>query len=133
MTETIKNNITLVDPNAKDEFKHEEIEVAENKYLKHQWQTPGLYLAQKIASNPLVHYVGEEIHPDCIQIVVVVDDDPEELVDKIFSVEQEMYRKFTKLRFDMRLRVIPNEDNIEVIKSETIGHYDREEFKYISK
>lgn len=131
MTETIRNNITLVDPNAKDEFKLEEIEVTENKYLKHQWQTPGLYLAQRIADNPLVHYVGEEIHPDCLQIVVVVDDDPEELIDKIFSIEQEMYKKFTKLRFDMRLRVVPNGDNIEVIKNETIGHYDREEFKYI--
>lgn len=133
MVETIEDNIILNDPNAKDEFKHEKIEVTESKYFRHQWQTPGLYLAQKIASDPLVHYVGEEIHPDCLQVIVVVDDDQEELVDKIFSVEQEMYKKFTKLRFDMRLRVIPPSDNIEVIKNETIGHYDREDFNYISR
>ena len=46
-------------------------------------------------------------------------------MEVIFSVEQEMYRKFTKLRFDLRLRVVPKGNNIEVIKNETIGRYDK--------
>lgn len=90
------------------------------------WQTPGSYVAQEIVSNPLVRFVGEEIQPDCMQTIIVVDDDPEELVDKIFSTEQEMYKIFIKLRFDVRLRVVPKEEDIGIIKTNVIPYYDRD-------
>jgi hypothetical protein len=97
-----------------------------------KWQTPGLYLAHRIASNPLVRFIGEKMQVDYLQTIIVVDDDPEELVDKIFSVEQKMYKKFKNLRFDVRLRVISKEEDIEVIQKSTIHLYDRKKFKLIT-
>lgn len=94
--------------------------------LAARWQTPAFYLAQKIANHSLVRFIGEKIQPDYLQTIVVIDDDPEELLDKIFSIEQEMNNKFKGLRFDVRVRVIPQNENIEVIKQSTIKQYDRD-------
>ena len=93
-----------------------------------QWQTPGLYLAYRIKNNPLVRFIGETLLNDYMQVIVVVDDDKEELVDEIFSIEQEMYHKFNKLKFDMRLRVIAANEDIDIIKKTTINRYDRSLF-----
>ena len=70
------------------------------------WLTPGIYLAQRIFDSPLVRFVGERYESDYLQTVVVLDGDPEDLLEKIFSVEQKMFEKFGKLRFDVRVSVI---------------------------
>ena len=93
-----------------------------------QWQTPGVYIAERISDNPLVRYIGEKIESDYLQTIIVVDGDDEELVDKIFTVEQELYNKFKKLRFDIRLRIIPKDEDIDVIKKCTINLFDRDLF-----
>ena len=121
--DTLGQDIMLTDPIA-ESVKYETPEI--NQPYDDQWQTPGLYITQGIANNPLVRYVGEKILADYLQTIIVIDDDPEELIDKIFSVEQELYDKFKKLRFDVRLRVISTNENIEIIKNSTINHYDRD-------
>ena len=123
--EANEQDVLLEDPLFKP-YKEEKPEVISPYDLN--WQTPGSYIAQEIVSNPLVRFVGEEIQPDCMQTIIVVDDDPEELVDKIFSTEQEMYKKFVKLRFDVRLRVVPKGEGIEIIKKTVIPYYDRDKF-----
>lgn len=122
-------DVLLKDPLFKP-YKEEKPEVLLPRDLN--WQTPGSYIAQEIVSNPLVRFVGEEIQPDCMQTIIVVDDDPEELVDKLFSIEQEMYKIFIKLRFDVRLRVVPKGEDIEVIRKTVIPYYDRDKSKNIS-
>lgn len=131
VTNTTESNIILIDPGA-ESFKHEKPVVLQTRLPDVlPWQTPGLYLTHKIASNSLVRFIGEKMQTDYLQTIIVVDDDPEDLVDNIFSVEQEMYKKFKNLRFDVRLRVISIEENIEIIQKSTINLYDREEFKSI--
>ena len=89
------------------------------------WLTPGIYLAQRVFDNPEVRFVGERYQSDYLQIVVVLNSDPEALLDNIFSIEQKMFKKFDKLRFDVRIRVIPPSDNIELIKLSSIVHFDK--------
>ena len=96
-----------------------------------EWETPSAFLFEKIGVDPLIRFIGEKLLTGCLQIIVVIDDEPEELVDRIFSIEQEMYSKFKKMHFDLRLRVIPKEENIEAIKKNTLGYYDRDKFQYI--
>ena len=125
-----ENYVTLMNPIEPLYRNDEKAEVTQLLDLdfKAQWQTPGLYLAQRIKNDPLVRFIGESLLNDYIQIIVVIDDDKEVLVDKIFSIEQEMYQKFNKLKFDMRLRVIDTEENIDLIKKTSINHYDRSLF-----
>lgn len=131
VTNTKESNIIFIDP-AAETFEHEKPVVQQTRLPDVlQWQTPGLYLTDKMASNSLVRFIGEKMQTDYLQTIIVVDDDPENLVDNIFSVEQEMYKKFKNLRFDVRLRVIPINENIEIIQKSTINLYDREEFKSV--
>ena len=131
VTNTKESNIIFIDPEA-ETFEREKSVVLQPELSDVlQWQTPGLYLANKITSNSLVRFIGEKMQTDYLQTIIVVDDDTEDLVDNIFSVEQEIYNKFKKLRFDVRLRVIPIEENIEIIQKSTINLYDRDEFKSI--
>lgn len=133
MVTRIKERETILNDPEAEVIEHKKPKVTQSILIDVQkWQTPGLYLAHRIASNPLVRFIGEKMQVDYLQTIIVVDDDPEELVDKIFSVEQEIYEKFKNLRFDVRLRVISSEENIEVIQKSTIHLYDREEFKVIT-
>lgn len=89
------------------------------------WQTPGLYLAQNIGGNPLVRLVGEKYYPDYLQVIIIIDDDPEELLDKIFSFEQNMRERFKRVNFDVRVRVISADEDIKDIKQDLFLHYER--------
>src|SRR5574341_2168004 len=106
----------VIDPERELQRSCEKVEITQLGDFEVRWQTPGLYLAQRISCNPLVRFIGEIVQSDYIQVIVVVDDDTEELIDKIFSVEQEMYQKFNKLKFDLRLRVMSVDEDIELIK-----------------
>lgn len=101
------------------------VEISQPIGLAAQWQTPGLYLAQRVAGNSLVRFIGEKLQPDYLQVIVVIDEDPEELLDAIFTVEQKMYQKFSGLRFDIRVRVIPEETAIETIRQSALVRYQR--------
>lgn len=89
------------------------------------WLTPGIFMAQNIFDSSLVRFVGERYESDYLQTVVVLNDDPEELLNRVFSVEQEMFKKFGKLRFDVRVRVIPSSESIDLIKHSTVVHFER--------
>lgn len=118
-------DLIFIDPGAM-QFLNKRIEISQPLGLEAQWQTPAVYLAQKIASNHLVRFIGEKVQSDYLQTIVVIDDDPEELLNEIFSIEQEMYRKFEGLRFDVRVRVISTQEDIEVIKKSSITRHDRD-------
>jgi len=95
--------------------------------LMKEWQTPGLYLQQKISNNSLVRLIGEIYYQEYLQVVIVIDDDPEKLLDKIFTIEREMYHNFKEINFDLRVRVINKEEQIEDIKQSLIIRYERKE------
>lgn len=120
--------VVLIDPEKIITPNIERLEVNQPLWFESRWQTPGLYLAQRIANNPQVHFIGDKIYMEYIQTIIVIDNDPEELLDKILSLEQEIYKRFEGLRFDLRIRVIPSKDDINTIKNSTIIQYDRDRF-----
>jgi len=122
---TKENDVGLIDPNT-EVYPEKKPEVISEPYVYGYWQTPGLYLAEKLAGSNLVRFIGEKFQPDYLQAIIVIDDNPEELLDRIFSLEQKLYTKFKGLRFDVRVRVIHSTESIEHIKTSTLPHYDRE-------
>ncbi len=102
-----------------------EIEISQPMNVSAQWQTPGLYIAQRIFQDPLIRFIGEKYERDCLLTIIVLDSDPEQLLNKIFSIEQEMFKIFDGLRFDIRVRVIPLSEEISLIKKSTVAHFNR--------
>ena len=100
-------------------------EISQPSGLVASWQTPGLYLAQRISNNSKIRFIGEKYEVDYLQTILVLDEDPEDLLNQIFSLEQEMYSKFQGLHFDVRVRVILPHADISAIKNSTIPHYER--------
>lgn len=90
-----------------------------------QWDTPGSLLAQEVASLPEVRYVVERIEADRYQVVVVLDDDPEETLDGIFAAEAELYRRFQRMPFDVRVRKPGADWDSAGLLSDTLHHYER--------
>ena len=73
--------------------------------------------------------MGEKIFNDYIQIILLIDDEPEDLLDKIFTIEQEMFSVFKKIKFDLRLKTASPDSDLYLIKKSLFTHYDREESK----
>lgn len=68
------------------------------------WLTPGSLIAQWVASIPHVRFVAERLEGIRYAVFVVLDDDPEEVLDAIFQAEQEVMRHVPNMTFDMRVR-----------------------------
>ncbi len=116
-------DIEIYDPQIKE--MPSEVEIRQPLGLSAQWLTPGLYMAQRISENSFVRFVGEKYESDYLQTIIVVDNDPEDLVDKIFEIEQKMFKRFGSLRFDVRVRVIPPAEKIGLIRDSSVTHFER--------
>jgi hypothetical protein len=127
---TIRHNqsIELLDPLEKTYY--EKRPVVEQTFC--DWQTPGVRIAEEVKGYSNVRFIGEKMQADYMQTIIVLDDDPEDLLNKIFSTEQKIYKDFENLRFDLRVRVISNDESIDAIKKNTMIYYDREMLKSCS-
>lgn len=123
----IDNNVAINNPMI-NQYSRFYSGVEQPQYTEARWLTPGVYIAQKIANNAFVRFIGDKMQEDYLQTILVIDDDPEDLLNKAFSLEQEIYKRFKGLRFDLRVRVIPPKDDIATIKNSTITQYDRDRF-----
>jgi len=91
------------------------------------WQTPGSGFKQKIMPNEHLRFIGELVEKDHIQVVIVIDEDIEDLFDRIFDAEKEMYALQKTIRFDCRVRVIPSHEKIDLMLMSYLIHYLRPE------
>ena len=89
------------------------------------WVTPGLYLARKILTRPEILRVTEKIEPARHCVLVLVESDPEDLMDQIFEVEQKMYTTFKKLPFDVRVVLKQPDMDADLLRRESLVHYER--------
>ncbi len=129
--ETKEENTKVYDP-LRESPQEKIVKISQSGDYDAQWHTPGSFLFNKIGIDPLIRFIGEKLLTGCLQIIVVIDDEPEELVDRIFSIEQKMFKRFKNFQFDIRLQVIPKEENIEATKKNTIVRYDRDILNFIS-
>lgn len=101
---TQKNdNITLIQHgDAPQAVPSNSVEV---KVYNSVWGTPGLLLARKrLGDLDHVVAIGERLEGARYAVFVVVDDDPDDLLDAIFGAEQEVISEVPSIPFDLRVR-----------------------------
>jgi hypothetical protein len=92
------------------------------------WITPGALLAQKrLCQLEHVVTIGERLEGARYAVFVVVDDDPEELLDAIFGAEQEIMRELPAIPFDLRIRSTRDGWSPDSLLASCIRHYQRHE------
>ena len=72
-----------------------------------EWETPGLILGRMLSSVPEVRLVLERPDPDRPLITVLLEQDTEEALDKVFNAEQVLYATFPHWPFDLRVTRCP--------------------------
>ena len=84
------------------------------------WKTPGAFLANAIAALSEVVFVGERFADDTHSIVVLLKQDPEVVLDAIYSAEQKLYKEFPTSKFSVRVRTGVNPSSIENLAREYV-------------
>ena len=74
-----------------------------------EWLTPGSYIAKSIAGRGEVRMVLQRPETDRCSVYVVLDEDPEDLLDFIFNEEQEFRKSHKMFLFDLRV-ITPSSD-----------------------
>lgn len=93
-----------------------------------RWQTPGVHIHQAVAGRPEVRLVAERLDGDRYSVFVVLDSDPEDLLDAIFEAERELYSRVRGIPFDIRVMRPGPEWSDADLKADSICHYDRADF-----
>jgi len=58
-------------------------------------------------------------------VVVALESDPDELLDRIFDAEREMFQRFEKVPFDLRVTVPGSREALASILQSGIVHHPR--------
>lgn len=90
-----------------------------------QWETPGLWLAERILGQNGVSKVAERFDVGKYLVFVVLSEDDEKTLDFIFDREREMYAVFKSLPFDVRVIAVGGACDEEGILAACITHYAR--------
>lgn len=88
-----------------------------------EWLTPGRCIANAVAGRPEVRYVLEGFDANGYSVYVVLFEDPEELLDRIFDAEHELYTRFAGTRFDVRVMRSDDTWAEETYLRNTVVHY----------
>lgn len=67
------------------------------------WPTPGSALAERLAGIPELRLVVERFESSGYVVTVVLERDPEAVLDQVYEAEKELYSAFTKIPFDVRV------------------------------
>jgi len=70
------------------------------------WKTPGAFLANSVAALPEVAFVGERFGDDTHSIIILLQKDPEGVLNAIYAAEQKLYSEFPKAKFSVRVKTV---------------------------
>lgn len=90
-----------------------------------RWSTPGVAVADAINSLPQVRFVLEKLEPDRYTIFVVLADDPDEVLDRIYDTERSLYETFPWTPFDLRVMKPSDDWSPSELLQATICRYRR--------
>jgi hypothetical protein len=77
------------------------------KFQVFQWNTHGTYLTRSLRKLAEVSFIGEQFSGDTISLLVLLTSDPESVLDKVYSEEQNLYKVFPKAKFSLRVKTDP--------------------------
>ena len=89
------------------------------------WMTPGSLIAQRIAAIQRVRLVAERLEKTRYAVFVVLDDDPDEVLDAVFEAEQEVMKELPGIPFDLRVRKPHPQWSPDNLLSSCARHYTR--------
>jgi len=90
-----------------------------------RWTTPAIHLASRIAHRDEVRLVLERLEPDHYSVFVVLDRDPEDLLDEIFEAEQDLHGRYRGIPFDVRvIRPAPDWSDAD-LRRDSVCIHDR--------
>lgn len=87
--------------------------------------TPGLEMARAVAHHPAVAMVLERFEVGRHTVFIVLDRDPENLLDTIYDAEGSLYGRFAGLPFDVRVMTLTPGWSPADLERQWIVHYER--------
>jgi hypothetical protein len=100
-------------------------ETAEFGAVRNMWLTPGSYLFREVASRPEILAIVERVEPERHYVIVALRSDQNDLLDRIFNAEREMFQVLRRVPFDLRVTVPDTEDTLQSILKSGIVHHLR--------
>ncbi|MBI1849129.1 MAG: hypothetical protein HYR85_02165 [Planctomycetes bacterium] len=94
-----------------------------------RWPTPGALLAEALKHQPHVTLVMERLERHRYSVFVILDDDPESLLDDVFAAEKHVMKSFKGLPFDMRVMKPRADWKDEDLRRDCIVHHERSWFE----
>lgn len=89
------------------------------------WETPGSLLGRRLASCTTVRAIYERLGPDRHALFVILDLDDESTLDLVFDAEQELFRVFPDMAFDLRVMRPGATWDVGALRSSSIAHLER--------
>ena len=90
-----------------------------------EWLTPARHIARAIGHRREVRLVAERLEADRYAVFVVLETDPEDLLDLIVDAEHELYDLFRGFPFDIRVMTPPSGWSDADLRRESIVHFQR--------
>jgi len=69
-----------------------------------EWKTPGSLIARALLKLPQVRLVAERYEGGRYGVFVILDDDSDEVLDRVFEAEEQTMRELPRIPFDLRVR-----------------------------
>jgi hypothetical protein len=91
------------------------------------WLTPGAFLAEQLARCREVRMILERFEKERYAVIIVLERDPEDLLDRIFDTERELYTLYRGLPFDVRVMTPPPSWRPDDLLQGAFAHYMRPE------
>jgi hypothetical protein len=91
------------------------------------WLTPGAFLAGKLAACREIRMILERFEKERYAVIIVLEKDPEDLLDRIFDTERELHAACRGLPFDVRVMTPPPSWSPEDLMQGAFTHYMRHE------
>ena len=90
-----------------------------------EWRTPGLVLAKQISEIDQVRAIYEKVDAEGYTVSVLLDDDPEDVLDRVFTAEQSLYESFKEMPFDVRVMRRDPEWDVQPLEQSTVCRFLR--------
>ena len=89
------------------------------------WITPGALIAERVAHLKEVRFVAERLEGGRYAVFVILDEDPDSVLDTIFETEAEVMKQLSNVEFDLRVRKPHPDWSPDNLLSSCAKHYTR--------
>ena len=89
------------------------------------WETPGSVLSDRLATCQAVQAIYERLEPDRYALFVILSNDDDAVLDLVFESEQELFKAFPKMPFDLRVMRPSETWDSDALRASSTPHFER--------